>query len=206
MEAERNLEKSLEREMDLERLFPLRGVYLQLELHALALRAYRQIVKRNPNHPLITAVRGVIAENENVVASFATDLDKPQPVMEDMLRLLEEGQIVLSELPTRLWQWVTHNRDYFRIKNNEMTGSSQASPFFPLAVVFLLILVAPVLTGCSGSNSAGINDDRQGASNPFARGRPMIFWLHPGIYGRRKTFTSRSMRSLKSFSAWFKID
>jgi tetratricopeptide (TPR) repeat protein len=75
---------------------PLSSLYLELNLNAHALHAFRQLLKSNQGGPIQNKARDVIASLEQDVSSTADNLQIPVRKMEEGLRLLEEGLRALN--------------------------------------------------------------------------------------------------------------
>jgi tetratricopeptide (TPR) repeat protein len=89
-----------ERAFDLSRdpgyWLPLASLYLQLELNARALHAFRQVLKEQVDIPMVHAVRETVASLEQSVLATAEGLCLPAAQTERGLRFLDEGQCALQ--------------------------------------------------------------------------------------------------------------
>ncbi len=75
--------------------FPLASLYMELELNAHALRAVRQVLKQQPDHPMIDQVREMAAFLEQSLQTMARRLDLPLTRAEEGLYELDRGQRAL---------------------------------------------------------------------------------------------------------------
>jgi tetratricopeptide (TPR) repeat protein len=74
---------------------PLASLYLELGLNALALNAFRQVLKWQPDIPMIDSVRETVASLEQDLQSLARTLDLPVKRVEKGLYHLSKGQRAL---------------------------------------------------------------------------------------------------------------
>jgi tetratricopeptide (TPR) repeat protein len=89
-------EQALELSRDADYWLPLASLYLELELNAHALRAFRQVLKQGDNVPLVDSVRATVAALEQNVVETAHRRALPVAQMEKALIYLEEGQCALQ--------------------------------------------------------------------------------------------------------------
>jgi tetratricopeptide (TPR) repeat protein len=90
-----------ERAMELSRdpglWLPLASLYLELELRAHALHAFRQVLNQGPTRAFTKDVHAVVESLERDVSQTAENLGLPVSQVETGLRLLEEGQLALHD-------------------------------------------------------------------------------------------------------------
>jgi Flp pilus assembly protein TadD len=85
-------ERALELSRDPSYWLPLASLYLELELNAHALYAFRQVLERGADIPMIGDVRKAVTSLEEDVTETARNLGLPVAQVEKGLRHLEDGQ------------------------------------------------------------------------------------------------------------------
>jgi len=90
-------ERALELSRDPGYWLPLASLYLELELHAHALHAFRQVQRQQADLAAAGEVREAVESLEQDVAQTAEGLGLPVSQVEKGLRLLEQGQRALQE-------------------------------------------------------------------------------------------------------------
>jgi tetratricopeptide (TPR) repeat protein len=76
---------------------PLAALYADLELHALSLHAYREVLRHSPNHPFAREAALRIRLFEADILEIAENLGLPTHKVEEGLRLMEQAQIELHD-------------------------------------------------------------------------------------------------------------
>ena len=89
-------ERAMELSRDRGSWLPLAALYLQLELHAYALRAFRQVLREQVDVPTIDRVHETVASLEGHIAALAQHLDVPTSQAERGLAFLEDGLRALN--------------------------------------------------------------------------------------------------------------
>ena len=94
-------ERAVELSQDTDHWLPLASLYLELDLRVHALRAFRQVVERQANGPMVDTVREGVGELEKDIAALARRLHIPVSQAEEGLYHMDSGRraLQMSDFP-----------------------------------------------------------------------------------------------------------